>query len=131
MERLVQVGCLSLGAAIGANARFWLGLLIDRWTTRPFPWATFLINVSGSFAIGLLSVLLARWLPHPLLRLHLITGLIGGYTTYSTFAYESLALWENGAKGLALVYMTATLLAGFAAVFLGVALARVLADPGS
>lgn len=127
MERLAEVGWLSLGGAVGVNARYWLGLAIVRWTSPPFPWATFLINVSGSFAIGFLAVVLTRWWPHPLIRLHLVTGLLGGYTTYSAFAYETLGLWEREAKGLAILYMAATLVAGFAAVAAGVALGRSIA----
>ena len=70
MERWYQVAVLSAGGVLGVNARYWLGILINRWTGVQFPWATFTINVSGSFAIGFLSVLLARWLPHHMSRPH-------------------------------------------------------------
>ncbi len=126
MGRLAEIGWLSLGGVIGVNARYWIGLMIVRWAGPPFPWATFVINVAGSFLIGLLTVALSRWLPHPHARLHLVTGLLGGFTTYSAFAFESLTLWESEAKGLALAYMTSTLVCGFAAVAVGVALGRWL-----
>lgn len=129
MERLVQIGVLSLGGVLGVNARYWLGLWINRWAGAQFPWATFLINVTGSFAIGFLATLIARWLPHPNLRLLVVTGFLGGYTTYSTFAFDSLTLWERGERGASLAYMGATLVVGFLAVFLGVALARELSMP--
>jgi CrcB protein len=129
MEKIVQIGVLSLGGVFGVNARYWLGLWVNRWASQQFPWATFLINVTGSFAIGLLTMLLARWLPHPNLRLLVVTGFLGGYTTYSTFAFESLTLWERGERGLSLGYMAATVVAGFLAVTFGVALARELTVP--
>ena len=65
-------GLLSVGGILGVNARYWLGVFVNRWTGAQFPWATFTINVSGSFAIGLLSVLLVRWLPHPHARLFVV-----------------------------------------------------------
>jgi CrcB protein len=126
VEKLIQVGLLSLGGACGVNLRFWFGLWISRWSGRQFPWATLLINVSGSFAIGFLTVILARWLPHPNHRLMLITGVLGGYTTYSSFAFESLTLWERGERLQGVLYVGSTVLAGFFAVALGVALAREL-----
>jgi CrcB protein len=102
---------------------------VNRWASPQFPWATLLINVTGSFAIGLLTTLLARWLPHPSFRLLVVTGFLGGYTTYSTFAFESHSLWERGERAVSLGYMAATLAAGFVAVTLGVALARELTVP--
>lgn len=126
MEKLIQVGLLSLGGACGVNIRFWFGLWITRWSGHQFPWATLLINVTGSFAIGVLTVLLARWLPHPNHRLMLITGLLGGYTTYSSFAFESLMLWERGERVQGMLYVGSTVVVGFLAVALGVALARGL-----
>lgn len=129
VEKLIQIGFLSLGGVFGVNARYWLGHWVNRWASQQFPWATFLINVTGSFAIGFLTMLLARWLPHQNFRLLVVTGFLGGYTTYSTFALESLTLWERGERGIGLGYMASTLLAGFLAVSLGVALARNLTIP--
>ena len=114
MEKWYQVAALSVGGVLGVNARYWLGVVINRWTGAQFPWATFAINVSGSFAIGLLSVLLARWLPHPHARLLVVVGFLGGYTTFSSFSFEALALWERGELGLSLAYMGGSVAAGFA-----------------
>lgn len=131
MEKMIQVAALSLGGVFGVNARYWLGLWINRWASQQFPWATFLINVTGSFAIGFLTILLARWLPHQNFRLLALTGFLGGYTTYSTFAFESLTLCERGEKGISIAYVASTVAAGFVAVALGVALARNLTiSPG-
>jgi CrcB protein len=120
------VAILSLGGALGVNARYWLGAWMSRWTSPQFPWATFTINVSGSFAIGFLTMALARWLPHPHIRLLVVVGFLGGYTTFSTFSFDSLALWERGEIGLALTNMVASVVVGFLAVGLGAGLARAL-----
>jgi protein CrcB len=87
----------------------------------------FTINVTGSFAIGCLTVLLAKWLPHPNARLFLITGLLGGYTTFSAYTFESLSLWERGDRWDAFAYVFGSVVAGLLAVILGVAVARFIA----
>src|SRR4051795_8111862 len=96
MEAWIKVIVLSAGGALGVNARYWLGVWMSRWTSPQFPWATFTINVTGSFLIGLLTITVARWLPHPNFRLLVVTGFLGGYTTFSTFEFESATLWERG-----------------------------------
>ncbi len=125
----VQVAVLSVGGVLGVNARYWLGSWISRWAGTQFPWATVTINVSGSFAIGFLTMILARWLPHPNVRLLVLVGFLGGYTTFSTFAMESLTLWERGEPSLSLANMVGSVAAGFAAVALGAGLARALTLP--
>jgi len=121
---------LSLGGALGVNVRYWMGAWISRWASPQFPWPTFTINVSGSFAIGFLAVLLARWLPHPNIRLLVIVGFLGGYTTFSSYSYETITLAERGELALALVYVTSSVILGLAAVGSGVALARMLVPAG-
>jgi CrcB protein len=116
---------------VGVNARYWLGFWLSQRVTHPFPWATFVINVTGSFAIGFLTVALARWLPHPNVRLFTLVGLLGGYTTFSTFSFDSLTLWERGEVGLALANMVGSVAAGFVAVVIGVGLARALTVPAT
>jgi CrcB protein len=125
-----HIAVLSIGGALGVNARFWLGVVITRWAGPRFPWATVVINVTGSFAIGFLAVILAyRW-PHPLGRLFVVTGFLGGYTTFSSFSFESLKLWEDGEKGLSVANTVGSVVAGLGAVALGVALARaVIGNP--
>jgi fluoride exporter len=124
VEPWFRVLALSVGGALGVNARYWLGVWMNRWASPRFPWATFTINVSGSFAIGFLTMALARWLPHPHLRLLVLVGFLGGYTTFSTFSFESLTLWERGEAGLSLTYIVGSVVAGLLAVGLGVGLAR-------
>ncbi len=128
MEGWYRVVLLSLGGSLGVNARYWLGVAISRWAGPQFPWATLTINVSGSFAIGLLTVLLARWLPHPQLRLLLVVGFLGGYTTFSSFTAEALLLWERGERALSLGYVAGSVGAGLVAVVLGTAAGRGLVE---
>ncbi len=105
MEGWYQVALLSVGGSLGVNARYWLGVAISRWSGPQFPWATLAINVSGSFAIGMLAVLLSRWLPHPHMRLLVVVGFLGGYTTFSSFSVEALGLWERGERPQAVAYV--------------------------
>jgi fluoride exporter len=72
---------------------------------------------------------LARWLPHPNVRLLVLVGFLGGYTTFSTFSYDSLTLWDRGAIGLSLMNMLGSVIAGFLAAALGLGLARALILP--
>ncbi len=125
----MRMALLSVGGALGVNARYWLSLAIDRRADPRFPWATFTINVTGSFAIGLFTALLARWLPHPHVRLLLVVGFLGGYTTFSSYTLEALTLWEQGAIGRALLYLTGSVAAGVVAVSLGAVAGRALAPP--
>ncbi len=113
--------------SLGVNARYWLGVAMTRWVGTRFPWATFPINVSGSFAIGLLTMLLSRWLPHPHARLLVVVGFLGGYTTFSSFSLEAMTLWERGETWSCLGYLVGSVAAGLAAVVLGAAVGRVLA----
>ena len=119
---------LSMGGALGVNARYWLSFWINRGPGSRFPWATIAINVSGSFAIGAVSVILATRWRHPLAHLFVVTGFLGGYTTFSAFAFESLTLWERGNRGSATSNAVGSVVLGIAAVVLGVALGRAYLD---
>jgi CrcB protein len=115
---------VALGGAVGATARYgvaqWAG---QRWGTL-FPWGTLIVNVTGSLAIGvLLSVLLARD-ADPALRLLLVTGFLGGYTTFSAFSAETLALVEARRWDVAALYVTGSVALGLVACALGLALGR-------
>ena len=128
MDHTWKVLALSVGGVLGVNARYWLGHWMNQWAGPMFPWATFTINVTGSFAIGFLIIVLTRWLPHANARLFLITGLLGGYTTFSAaHLFESLSLWQRGDRWAAFAYAFGSVLAGLLAVTLGVALARSVA----
>jgi fluoride exporter len=129
VETWTKVMMLSIGGTMGVNARYWLGAWINRWANPQFPWATVAINVSGSFLIGFLAVALSRWMPHPNVRLLIITGFFGGYTTFSTFENDALTLWERGERILMAANLLGSVAIGFGAVVLGTALARGLEVP--
>ena len=120
MEVWFKVLLLTVGGALGTNARYWLAVGVTAVGVPTFPWATFAVNVSGSFAIGFLVVALARWASHPNLRLLLLTGFLGGFTTFSTFTLDSLILYESGQPGLSVANALGSVVAGLAAVALGV-----------
>jgi fluoride exporter len=129
MEIWTKVIVLSIGGTLGVNARYWLGAWISRLTSPQFPWATVIINVTGSFLVGFLTVVLTRWMPHANIRLMVITGFLGGYTTFSTFENDALTLWERGEGILMAGNLIGSVAAGFGAVLLGTAMARGLAEP--
>lgn len=130
MSVWLRILVLSAGGSLGVNARYWLGVWMSRWTSAQFPWATFVINVSGSFLIGFLWVLLVRWLPHPGVRLFLVTGFLGGYTTFSTFEHDNLTLWwERGEIRLMAVNLFGSVGLGLLAVMAGTMLARAWTEP--
>src|SRR5579884_2974367 len=90
----------------------------------PFPLGTFVINISGSFLIGLLMTMLTERLqPHPYWRLLLVVGFLGGYTTFSSFEYETLQAARDGSKWLALLNVVGSVVVGYVAVWLGMLLA--------
>lgn len=110
---------VAIGGAVGSVAR--LGLY--RAMPAPgFPLATFAVNVAGSFVMGLLAALLAQrggdWAPL------LLTGILGGFTTFSAFSLDALTLWERGEGALAAIYVAGSVLLSLAAVFLGMTSGR-------
>lgn len=122
------VVAVSLGGALGAVARYGLTVAVptpaDQW-----PWATFVANVTGCLAIGALMVIVAELTaPHRLVRPFLGPGLLGGFTTFSTYALETRTLVAHGHLGLAAGYVVASLALGLLAVWLGARAARALAS---
>lgn len=111
------------GAGLGGLARYALGTWIMVRSGVRFPLGTFVINVSGSFLIGLFMTLLTERLhPHPNWRLFLVVGVLGGYTTFSSFEYEALQAVRGGERWMGLLYVTGSVVLGYAAVWLGTAL---------
>ena len=104
------------GAAIGAPARYLIDRAIQRWRGSPFPWGTLTVNVLGCFVLGIVAE--ATVDSH--LTALLGTGFCGGFTTYSTFAYETAGLSRIGAWLPALLNIVASVVCGIAAVVLGV-----------
>ncbi len=124
------LAAVAAGGALGSLARWALGEALPT-SSGEFPWATFAANVSGALALGLLMVLvLDLWPPGRYLRPFLATGLIGGFTTFSAYMLETRDLLDDGQAGLALTYVAATLVAGLAATWAGVATGRAGIDAG-
>lgn len=125
--RFADITLVALGGALGVGARFVVGgWLTDRWGVG-FPWHTFAINVGGAFFLGLLmSLSLERGAVSPSWRLFLGTGILGGFTTFSTLSYESLALMAEGSMARGFANMFGSGAAGLAAAWLGFVTGRVL-----
>jgi CrcB protein len=117
---------VGIGAFLGANARYWVGGWAAERLGAVFPYGTFIINVSGSFAIGFFAAFFAERTFSPNLRLFLTVGLLGGYTTFSSYSYEALRLFEDGGYLLGAVYFFGSPLAGLACCLMGVVVGRLL-----
>lgn len=116
---------IAAGGALGAPARYEVAQIIHV-AKDAFPWATFWTNVSGSFVLGfLLIVLIERYPPTRYLRPFFATGFLGAFTTFSTFAVETDLLIKDGHVALGVVYALVSLAAGFAAVWVGMLGARL------
>lgn len=115
--------CIFLGGGTGSVLRYCVQLALhERIVPYNFPWATFTVNIVGSFLIGLFYALSARFNLPTDIRLLLTTGLCGGFTTFSTFSNDSLILLKQGLHGLFLLYVVLSVTLGVAAALLGGAL---------
>lgn len=117
------VATVAAGGVVGSLARWGVGLALP---TPPggFPWATFGVNVLGSLLMGVLVVVAATRTTHPLARPFLGVGVLGGFTTFSTFAVDADLLLAGGHRATALAYLAATVVAAVGAAALGAVLAR-------
>lgn len=119
-----DIAAIAVGGGLGSLARYLLSAAFP--AGHGFPWAIFAVNVSGSFLLGVLMVyLLDIWPPRRFLRPFLAVGLIGGYTTFSTYAGGVLTLLIGGAPALADAYALSSIFAALAAVWCGVQAARM------
>jgi CrcB protein len=120
------LGVIAVGGVLGALGRYGLAVA---WPHHPgtFPWSTFITNVTGCLLIGVLMVLVTEvWSAHRLLRPFLGTGVLGGYTTFSTYAVEIRQLMTAGAARTALLYLAGTLVCALVATHAGIALTRLV-----
>jgi len=112
------------GAGLGGVARYVAGSWIMLKYGGRFPLGTLIINVTGSFLIGVLMTLLTeRFNPHPNWRLFLVVGVLGGYTTFSSFEYEIYQSVRDGARWMGLLYLTGSVALGYMGVWMGALLA--------
>lgn len=126
---MIQAFLVFLGGGLGAVARWAFGMTAARWLGMAWPWGTFGVNVLGSFAMGIVIATLMRggamtggaenW------RLFLVTGILGGFTTFSAFSLESARMIEAGQWGQASLYGLTSVVVSIAALFAGMALGRL------
>jgi CrcB protein len=125
MDRnIILVG---IGGLLGSIARYLVAVLLAGQTAGTFPFATLAVNVAGCFLIGLIFALSDRGnVLSPEWRVFLTTGFCGGFTTFSTFSYESLRLMQDGEYLYVASYILISVVVGLAATFLGIALVRAI-----
>lgn len=122
----MNVLLVAAGGAIGAAARYLVGLWLAARLGPDFPWGTFFVNVTGSFLIGVVLILVEGGSLPAGARLFFAVGVMGGYTTFSSYSYETLGLLTDGEVVKAFVYVFGQLLLGFFGVYLGVVAGRFL-----
>jgi CrcB protein len=122
-----MVVAIAVAGSAGALARYGLEGFVSKRQSGAFPWATFVVNVSGAFILGLVFTLATeRWGLSAWLRSAITIGFLGSYTTFSTLSFETYRLAADRALGLAAMNIVGSCTAGIAAVYLGVVLARAL-----
>jgi fluoride exporter len=117
---------VAIGGAVGAVGRYLIGGWVQSLTGTGFPAGTFFVNVTGSLIIGVILGLVERGALSSQARLLLAVGLMGGYTTFSSFSYDSLGLLQAGQTGRFLLNISAQLVLGLLAAYLGVVMTRAL-----
>jgi CrcB protein len=127
MEALTKISAVAVGGAFGAVARHLINISPLANVFQNFPFPTFVINVSGSFLIGFLLILLTdRFEVSEAVRMATIVGFLGAFTTFSTFEMEIYGLASEQNYSMALFYLLLSVVAGFVAVLAGVRMARLL-----
>jgi CrcB protein len=124
---LLKYLMVGIGGGLGSILRFWLGSYVGSKMGTRFPYGTFVINITGSFLIGIVFAFLtarSQWSPY--WRYLIPIGFIGGYTTFSSFEFETLRTLQEGQFGIGLLYVIASVVLGLAAVWGGVIAGRAL-----
>jgi CrcB protein len=119
---------IAVGGAAGSVGRYLLSAAVTQVAGAAWPWGTLAVNAIGGLAIGVIAETLAlRWQGGPELRAFLVTGILGGFTTFSAFSLEAVALFARDAWGAALAYVACSVVLSLVATALGIAMARWLA----
>jgi len=124
MKLLVAIAA---GGAVGALGRHFVNVLALAWFGTAFPWGTITVNIVGSFLMGVLvEVSALAWSPGPALRAMLAVGMLGAFTTFSTFSLETALLYERGQLGLSALYVLLSVALSVGGLFAGLALIRAV-----
>ncbi|MDD2436555.1 MAG: fluoride efflux transporter CrcB [Massilibacteroides sp.] len=124
---LKQLLFVALGGGIGSSFRYLVSLWFSKHSSFIFPWGTFVINITGCFLIGfLMDAISHNVVTNNNLKLLLVVGLCGGYTTFSTFSAENLRLLENGSYVTLVIYITTSVILGLLAVWGGYILSKII-----
>ena len=122
-----QLAAVAIGGASGAVLRWLMAGAVQRWSGGAFPWGTFAVNALGSFLLGFLFVwLIERSTASELVRLALTVGMLGAFTTFSTYSLESIRLLQEGAYGMAAGNVVGQVVVCLLLTWLGIQCARVL-----
>lgn len=122
MNKIKIILAIGAGSFIGGILRYLLSVIIQTKTNSIFPFATFLINITGCFLIGIVIALSNRGSLTEEWRLFLATGILGGFTTFSAFSYETVSMLRSGESSYAIVYMLLSVLLGLFATYIGIVL---------
>lgn len=118
---------VSVGGAIGAAARYFLSGVVYQWLPANFPYGTLIVNILGSFVIGFLMTSFEdRFLVAPGLRIFLTVGILGGFTTFSSFSFETVSLFRSGEFFFGAMNATASLLGCLVATFIGMEVGKIV-----
>lgn len=121
--------CVAFGSALGGMFRYWCAVIAAAWLGDGFPWGTIFINILGSFIIGFFGALTGpdgRWRVRPELRIFVMVGFCGGYTTFSSFSLQTVELMQRGNPAGAAANVFGSIVLCLAAVWLGHGGARAL-----
>ena len=123
---IIRILLIALGGAIGSVCRYGLGGLAYRMFGSIFPWGTAAVNLIGSLVIGFLWGVFERGAIGPNMRMFLFIGILGGFTTFSSYTLETFSLFREGETRLAITNMMVSNIVGVAAVFIGFAIFRYM-----
>lgn len=122
---LIHILLAAIGGAIGTSGRYLVGIVTIRTLGPGYPWGTFVVNIVGSAVIGALVELIARRFGASAdMRIFVVTGILGGFTTFSSFALDAVNMIERGDFSAAVLYIGASIVLSIAALFGGLALVR-------
>lgn len=118
---------IALGGALGSVLRYGTYIGAEKMLGMNFPWGTLIVNIVGSFLIGALTGMFASvWQPSEEMKLFLITGFLGGFTTFSAFSLDFANLWSGGSTTMAVVYVVVSVTVSIAALFAGLLAMRFI-----